>query len=109
MTDDHTSDMNDRLAKLGRDLDARNVGPQGKPGTSFAGPNNIGSAMSTGFRVMSEFVAAVAVGGLIGWQCDRWFHTSPFLLILFMALGVAAGMWTIYRIASKPTHGIGQR
>jgi ATP synthase protein I len=108
MTDGPDSDMHDRLAKLGRDLDARANGPQAKAATP-TGPDTIGSAMSTGFRVMSEFVAAVAVGGLIGWQCDRWFGTSPFLLILFIGLGVAAGMWTIYRTASKPTHGIGQR
>ena len=54
-------------------------------------------------------VAAVAVGGLIGWQCDRWFHTSPFLLILFLALGTAAGFWTVYRLAWKATDGFGQR
>jgi ATP synthase protein I len=109
MTDGPDSDIHDRLAKLGRDLDARNAGSEAKPAASFQGPNNIGSAMSTGFRVMSEFVAAVAVGGLIGWQCDRWFGTSPILLILFLILGTAAGFWTVYRIASKPTHGIGQR
>ena len=108
MTDGHDSDMHDRLAKLGRDLESRNAGPQAKPSESVAGPNNIGSAMSTGFRVMSEFVAAVAVGGLIGWQCARWLGTSPILLILFL-IGTAAGFWTVYRIASKPTHGIGQR
>ena len=90
MTDGHDSDMHDRLAKLGRDLDARNAGPQAKSDASFAGPNNIGSAMSTGFRVMSEFVA-------------------PGALIVFLALGTAAGFWTVYRIASRPTHGIGQR
>ncbi|MCW6507146.1 AtpZ/AtpI family protein [Lichenifustis flavocetrariae] len=106
MTD--PNDMHDRLAKLSQDLEARTASAP-KADQGLAGPNGIGSAMSTGFRVMSEFVAAVAVGGLIGWQCDRWFGTSPFLLILFLALGTAAGFWTVYRIASKPTRWVGPR
>ena len=109
MSDGNHSDMQDRLAKLSRDLDARNAAPTASPSQSLSGPNGIGSAMSTGFRVMSEFVAAVAVGGLIGWQCDRWFGTSPILLILFLMLGTAAGFWTVYRIATKPTQGLGPR
>ena len=102
-------DMRDRLAKLSKDLEARQATPGAKPDAGYAGPNSIGSAMSTGFRVMSEFVAAVAVGGLIGWQCDRWFGTSPILLILFLIMGTAAGFWTVYRIAAKPTGGMGGR
>jgi ATP synthase protein I len=109
VTDPRDSDMRDRLDKLSRDLNARGAAPPPTTGASYAGPNSIGSAMSTGFRVMSEFVAAVAVGGLIGWQCDRWFGTSPILLILFLVLGTAAGFWTVYRIAAKPTSGIGPR
>lgn len=58
--------------------------------------------MSLGIRVMSEFVAGVAVGALIGWQLDIWFRTSPVLLIVFLALGTAAGFWNVYRIAVKP-------
>ncbi len=109
MSDGNHDDMKDRLAKLSRDLDARNTAPVPPQSQGLSGPNSIGSAMSTGLRVMSEFVAAVAVGGLIGWQCDKWFGTSPILLILFLMLGTAAGFWTVYRIATKPTQGIGQR
>jgi ATP synthase protein I len=109
VTDSGDSDMRARLDRLSSDLKARNTAQPPKPDGGYAGPNSIGSAMSTGFRVMSEFVAAVAVGGLIGWQCDRWFGTSPILLILFLCLGTAAGFWTVYRIAAKPTRGITDR
>lgn len=109
MSDSNHSDMQDRLAKLSRDLEARNAAPPPRENTVVSGPNSLGGAMSTGFRVMSEFVAAVAVGGLIGWQCDKWFGTSPVLLILFLMLGTAAGFWTVYRIATKPTQGLGPR
>ena len=64
-----------------------------------------GRALSLGFRVLSEFVAGVVVGFLIGWQLDTWFSTSPLFLIVFLALGTAAGFWNVYRIAAQPTFG----
>ena len=59
--------------------------------------------MSLGFRVMSEFVAAVLVGGFIGWALDRWLGISPAALIVFLGFGAAAGFWNVYRIAMQPT------
>jgi ATP synthase protein I len=37
-----------------------------------------------------------------GWQLDLWIGTAPFLLILFLGLGVAAGFWSVYRLAVRP-------
>lgn len=58
-------------------------------------------AMSVGVNVVSEFVGAVVVGGLIGWQTDEWFGTKPWLLIVMLGLGVAAGFWNVYRVAKR--------
>ena len=60
-------------------------------------------ALNLGFRVLSEFVAGIIVGALIGWQLDKWLGISPAMLILFTMLGTAAGFWNVYRIAAKPT------
>ena len=65
----------------------------------------IGQAMSQGMRAMGEFVGAVGVSAVIGWQLDEWLHTAPVLLLVFLALGTCAGFWTIYRMAAKPTSG----
>ena len=100
--------MRERLEKLTQDLGSRKA-QSGSSEPPLQGPGNIGNAMSLGFRVMSEFVAAVAVGAVIGWQFDRWFGTSPLLLIVFLALGTAAGFWTVYRLATKPTGLPGKR
>ncbi len=62
-----------------------------------------GKAMGLGFRVTSELVANVLVGALIGWQLDKWFDTSPILLLIFLLLGVASGFWNVYRVAMRPT------
>lgn len=58
-----------------------------------------GSAMGTAFRISSELIVGVFVGGLIGWQLDTWFETSPVLLLLFFILGAAAGIWNVIRTA----------
>lgn len=66
----------------------------------FSGPSL--SATNLGFRVLVEFVSAIVVGALIGWQIDKWAHTDPIFLILFLLLGMAAGLMNIYRIVAGP-------
>jgi ATP synthase protein I len=58
-------------------------------------------AMRVGLNAFSEFVGAALVGALIGWQADEWLGTGPWLLILMLGLGIAAGFWNVYRLA-KP-------
>ncbi len=57
-------------------------------------------AISMGLRAGGEFVAAIVVGGLIGWQFDRWFGTNPAFLIAFFLLGTVAGVWNVIRATS---------
>jgi ATP synthase protein I len=104
--DENDNDLRARLDSLSNALDAQQKASQDQKAAS--GPTeeagrSIGRAMNLGFRVLSEFVAAVVVGGLIGWKLDDWVHTSPLFLILFLGAGTAAGFWNVYRIASKPT------
>ncbi len=68
-----------------------------------ASAEGTGRAMSLAFRVMSEFVAGVVVGCLLGWQLDEWLSTTPLFLIVFLALGTAAGFWNVYRLAMGST------
>ncbi|MGH6836583.1 MAG: AtpZ/AtpI family protein [Methylocella sp.] len=95
-----------RLDKLSSALDAQrgagrssDVAKQGQDGGS---PASMGNAMGLAFRVMSEFMAAVIVGGFIGWWIDRAAGTTPAFVVAFLLLGAAAGFWNVYRIAIKP-------
>ncbi len=65
----------------------------------------LGSAMGMGIRVSTELVAGVLVGGFIGWWIDRWLNSSPFGLLIMLMIGMVAGFWNVYRIASRPTGG----
>jgi ATP synthase protein I len=42
-------------------------------------------------------VAAVVVGGAIGFFLDRWLHTKPLLLLVFGGIGFFAGVRDILR------------
>ena len=64
--------------------------------------------MALGFRLSSELIAGVAVGGLIGWGLDRWLSTSPFGLIAFVLLGFVAGVVNVIRSAGVAPGGNGR-
>ena len=94
-----------RLDSLSRSLDAGKAAPERIDAGRGGEDKSLASAMGLGVRVLTEFVAGIAVGGLIGYGLDRWLHTSPALLIVFLGLGTAAGFWNVYKIAMKPTGG----
>jgi ATP synthase protein I len=59
------------------------------------------SAWGRGFRLSSEFVAAVLVGAGLGFLVDHYLRVSPGGLIVFTLLGFAAGVLNLMR-ASTP-------
>lgn len=60
-----------------------------------------GQALAMGFRIAVEMLAALLVGGVIGWLLDRWLGTAPFMFLLFIALGAAAGMRNVIQYAYR--------
>ncbi len=56
------------------------------------------SAMGLGLRVGVELVSALAVAAAIGFFLDRWLHTKPVLLAVFVLLGGAAGVANVWRL-----------
>ena len=71
--------------------------PLVKPST---GMSERSSVLSLAFRVAVEIVSAVAIGFGIGWCLDDWVGTKPWLMVMFVMIGFAAGMLNIYRMAS---------
>ena len=59
-----------------------------------------GGALGLAFRVSVEIVSAVAIGVVIGWLLDGWLETTPWLMVVFIVLGFAAGILNVYRLAS---------
>ncbi|MGO9234568.1 MAG: AtpZ/AtpI family protein [Methylocella sp.] len=95
-----------RLDKLSNALDAQREAAKSsdaaKSEQDGASARATATAMALAIRILSEFVAAVVVGALIGWGIDRVAGTTPAFLIIFLLMGAAAGFWNVYRIAMKP-------
>ncbi len=55
------------------------------------------SGMSRGFRLASEFVAAIVIGVAIGVALDAFLGTGPWLTVVFLMFGFAAGVLNVIR------------
>jgi len=86
------SDLADFDARLRRTQQARQQ-PDVNAGRS--------SAMGIAFRLSTELVAGVFVGGAIGLGLDRWLGTDPWFMLVFFFLGVAAGILNVFRTAKQ--------
>ena len=97
------------LEKLDQRLrQARGKSPKPKPDN---GPENQspGSALGLAMRVGVESVSALAVGLAIGWLVDKWLDTGPWLMLVFILLGGAAGILNVYRMARGFGYAVGYR
>lgn len=93
-----------RLEKLSSALEAQRKASQQRREASGGDqtPGGSGAAMASAMRAGGEFVAAIIVGGFIGWLLDAWLGTKPWLMIAFFFLGVTAGIVNVIRAASPP-------
>ena len=85
-------DLDDRLRRL------RERAPEEKQ-TLRGDTRPPQSAYGFAFRVGVELVAALAVGGGIGWLLDHWLGTLPLFLLVFFVLGAVAGLLNVFRAA----------
>ena len=51
-----------------------------------------------GMRVALEMIASLGVCGFIGWYLDGFFGTKPWIFLVFLLLGIAAGFRSVFRI-----------
>lgn len=87
-----------RSEDIGRKLDA--VQRRGKQADDEAARRR-GAAFGQAFGYAAHLIVGVGVGGFIGWMLDQHFGTAPWLLILFVVLGFAAGLLNVIRAAQK--------
>ena len=85
-----------RLDELGERIGkARSNSPKPQP----VDAEGRGQALGNALRLATELIAGVGVGGVIGWGLDRLFGTAPFLMVVFLILGAAAGILNVMRAA----------
>lgn len=52
---------------------------------------------SVAFRIVSDLIAGVLVGFLVGYNLDGYFDTFPTFFLICFAMGIAGSAMNIYR------------
>ncbi|WP_027257259.1 MULTISPECIES: AtpZ/AtpI family protein [Leisingera] len=93
MTDD---DQKQRMAQLEEKLAAARKAQQPKPRA-----DEHYSMANQAWRMVIELVAGLGIGFGIGYGLDLLFGTLPIFMVLFIMLGLAAGVKTMLRTAQE--------
>lgn len=104
------ADDDDRAALDSLDARIRAArGPEAAGGgrSGRSGSDGRGAGMGLGMRIGVEMVVSVAVGCGIGYMLDVWLGTAPILMVVFLFLGAAAGVSTVYRVVQGLDEGVG--
>lgn len=78
---------------------------------SGGGGDRTGAATGMGLalRMGIDFVSAVVIGVGIGLLLDWWWGSKPWMMVLFVLLGAAAGTANVVRTASGYDASVGFR
>ena len=95
------------LDEFSRRLDAARGEKAPREGSNRSRGRDLGRA----FRVGSELLAGLFVGAILGLGLDTLFDTKPFLLLVGILLGFAAGVMNVsraFKASTGDTSGNGQ-
>jgi len=67
----------------------------------IAAANRDMSGLSRGLRLGSEFIAAILVGAGIGYLLDMGLKTGPWLMLVMLLVGFAAGVLNVVRSTAE--------
>ena len=85
------SDLNKKLSKVRSTAEGNDPDKAASTSQSF----------SDAFRMTSELIAGPVVGTFIGWWLDNTVGTTPIFLLIFLVLGLGAGIRNIMRAAQQ--------
>lgn len=66
-------------------------------------------SLSLGVRAGTELVGSIVVCGAIGYGLDKWLETKPWMLIIFLFLGVCTGFLNVYRVTKNLGSAVGYK
>lgn len=103
------SEPPDRLAQLGRRLDAARARRGDSQPAAGSGDPALQQGMAVGLRIGVEFVVTIALATALGWALDRWLGIGPWGMIVLFFLGIGAGMASVYRAVAGIRVPVGYR
>jgi ATP synthase protein I len=96
LSSEELAEFKRRASELGTKLDSAQAEKQAEIEAQLDKAMR-GRGMAYGLRMSSELVAAILVGGFIGYMLDQWLGTKPWLFLLFFVLGFSAGILNLMR------------
>lgn len=96
--EDHQAQRVRDAARL-RDLEVR-LGEHTSKAPGSRGEEHFSQA-NMAWRMVTELVAGLAIGFGVGFGLDYLFGTTPFLMVVFVLFGMAAGVKTMMRTANE--------
>jgi len=78
---------------------------QPKAGSAHKSAGSSYKAINLAMRLGVELVAAMVIAMVIGWGLDKVFHTSPWLMIVMVPVGMAAGLRNLIRAGGPGSSG----
>jgi ATP synthase protein I len=63
-------------------------------------PEQALSSAGVAFRIGIDLISGVAFGVIVGLLLDKWLETKPWMLIVMIILGTAAGIRNVIRTAA---------
>ncbi|MDG1438974.1 MAG: AtpZ/AtpI family protein [Emcibacteraceae bacterium] len=92
-----SDEMKATLDELNTRVSAAREANKPKPSRGFKEVSTYGIAT----RLVAELIAGILVGVLFGWYLDQWLDTKPWLMILLIVIGAAAGIMNVMRAAKQ--------
>lgn len=89
-----TGDLASRIAAAQRNRELTAEPPGAQASRDMSG-------LSRALRIGSEFVAAILVGAGIGYLLDLWLGTQPWIMLVMLLVGFAAGILNVTRSVAE--------
>ena len=96
MTDNRDESLEQRRRRLSAAL-AERVAEEAAEAKRDAQSEESRRGMALGLKISSEFIAAIAVGAMLGYLLDRFAGTGPWGMIILLLLGFCAGILNVLR------------
>ena len=96
LSPDDIAEFKRRASELGTQIDSVQAEKQAEIEEQQDRANR-SRGMAYGLRMSTELVAAILVGGFIGYMLDTWLGTLPWLSLVFIMFGFSAGFLNILR------------
>jgi ATP synthase protein I len=74
---------------------------QARQDSAHVSASSASRAINLAMRLGVELVAAMVIAVVIGWGLDKLFHTSPWLMIVMVPVGMVAGLRNLVRAAGS--------